>query len=129
VAVDVTNYKLEDNKTYPRVLVTFPQWITDGMISGLYPSYTVVNGDHFKAQLGLRTSCGNGKVRYQLRYVEGLVETTIGDWIKSCDGTLLTIDINLANLAGRTVQFKLVVMTEGSQDDDRATWVSPRIER
>jgi hypothetical protein len=129
VAVDLASAKLEDNKTYNRLLATYPQRINDGMISGLYPSYIIQNGDHFRTQLGFRADCTNGKVRYQLKYLEGSIETMLGEWVETCDGNLLNLDINLSSLAGKSLQFIFIVKAEGSPDSDKSVWVNPRIER
>ncbi len=129
VAVDVSNAKLEDGKSYGRVLATYPEMVDDGMVSGLYPSYTIQDGDHFRTILGLRQNCGDGKVRYQLFYIENNIENSLGDWVKTCDGNVLGININLSGLKGKTVQFKLIVKAEGSYKGDQAMWVNPRIER
>lgn len=129
VAVNLDNVKLENNKTYSKLLATYPQNVTDGYVRGLYASYTVQSGDRFKAFLGLRADCGSAKVRYQLLYKEGATETVMGEWLKVCDGNVLTIDQDLVSLVGKTVQFILVVKAEGSPTGDRAIWVNPRIER
>jgi hypothetical protein len=128
VAVNLSNVKMEDGKTYAKLLATFPERIYDGEISGLYPSYTIQNGDHFRAQIGLRSDCGNGKVRFQLKYVENGGEVMLGEWIESCDGKLTTVDIDLSALKGHTVQFLLVVKTEGDFKQDKSLWILPRIE-
>ena len=129
VAVNVENARMEDNTSYPRLLATYPQRITDGMIAGLYPSYTIQANDHLRARIGLRDDCGNGRVRFQARYVEGGTNTLISEWIETCNDALTSIDINLAALAGHTVQFELVVLSDGPSDDDISLWVAPRIER
>jgi hypothetical protein len=129
VAVDLKDIELENDRDYDRVLATYPQKIENGTISGLYPNYLIQNGDHFRALLGFRNNCGIGRVRYQVRYVEGGVENSLGEWLKACDGNVLTIDIDLSGLQGKNVQFKLTVHADGTHDDDKATWVNPRIER
>jgi hypothetical protein len=129
VAVNVENVRMEDDRTYSRLLATYAERITDGLIVGRYPSYTIQANDHFRASVGLRDDCGVGRVRFQLRYVEGSTTTTIHEWIEPCDGTLTAIDVNLSALAGHTVQFELVVLADGPTDDDISLWVSPRIER
>jgi hypothetical protein len=129
VAVDLRDIELENDRDYDRVLATYPEKIEDGRVSGLYPNYSVQNGDHFRALLGFRNSCGIGKVRYQLNYVENGVESSLGEWLKVCDGTLLSIDRDLSGLQGKTVQFKLIVKADGAYNDDKAIWVNPRIER
>jgi len=129
VAVNVENVRMEDNTSYPRLLATYPQKIVDGMIVGRYPSYTIQANDHFRARIGLRDDCGDGRVRFQLRYIEGTTTVTINEWIEACDDMLAPIDVNLAALAGHTVQFELVVLTDGPFSDDISLWVAPRIER
>jgi hypothetical protein len=129
VAVNLDNVKLEDNKTYSKALATYPQHINDGVIIGVFPAYTVQAGDHFRAYLGFRTNCGVGKVRFQLKYMDGGNEVLLGDWLESCDGKVLAVDKDLAGLQGKLVNFVLVVSAEGSSDDDHAIWALPRIER
>lgn len=129
VAVNIANVKLEDGKTYPSLLATYPQHITDGMILGLYPAYTIQTNDHLRTRIGFRASCGTSGVKYQIRYIEGQSEVTVGEWLKNCDGTLTSLDVNLSALVGHTVQFELVVIAIGSPDAYSSLWVTPRIER
>lgn len=129
VAVNIDNVKMENNKTYNHLLATYPENKTDGYVRGMYPSYTVVAGDHFRTLLGLRSGCNNAKVRFQLVYKEGATETIMAEWLKICDGNLLTIDQDLGSLVGKSLQFILVLKAEGSPDGDQALWVNPRIER
>jgi hypothetical protein len=129
VAVNVANLKMEDGNTYPSLLATYPQTITDGMILGKYPAYTIQNNDHLRTKIGLRYDCGVGYVKFQIRYIEGGSEVTVGEWLEKCDGALTSLDINLGALVGHTVQFELVVLANGSPHDDQSLWVAPRIER
>ena len=129
VAAGLDSAKLEDNKTYSRVLATFPQQIENGIIYGIYPAYTVQSSDHFRSLVGFKPSCSNAKVRFIVKYKEGDTETTLGEWVESCDGSLLSIDKDLSSLSGKTLQFILYVSTEGSPSNDKSVWVNPRIER
>jgi hypothetical protein len=129
VAVDLKDIELENDREYNRLLATYPQKIENGIITGLYPNYAIQNGDHFRTLLGLRNNCGVGRVRYQIKYVENGVENSLGEWLKACDGNVVSIDIDLSGLQGKNVQFKLIVGAEGAYDDDKAVWVNPRIER
>jgi len=129
VAAYLENIKLENGKTYSKVLATYPQRITDGVITGLFASYTVQDGDHFRATIGFGKSCGVGKVKFQLNYKEGDTLVNLREWSESCDGKLLDVDVDLSTLVGKTVQFMLAVTTDGSPDDDNAIWVAPRIEK
>lgn len=128
VAAYAKNVTLENGKTYAKALATYPERITDGIITGLFPDYKIHDGDHFRTQIGLRDDCEGGKVQFRFGYQEGATKVIIDKWTKSCDGTLLTIDIDLSDLAGHTVQFILEVSTQGSFKNDRSIWVSPRIE-
>jgi hypothetical protein len=129
VAINVANVKMEDGVTYPSLLATYPQKITDGMILGLYPAYTIQPNDHLRTKIGLRYNCGSGDVIFQIRYIEGQSEVTVGQWEEKCEGMLSSIDVNLSALVGHTVQFELVVLTNGAWSNDYALWVAPRIER
>jgi hypothetical protein len=129
VAVDLRDIELENDRDYSRVLATYPQKIENGIITGLYPNYAIQNGDHFRALLGLRNNCGTGRVKYHIKYVENGVENSLGEWLKSCDGNVVSIDIDLSGLQGKNVQFKLIVSAEGTYEGDQAIWANPRIER
>jgi hypothetical protein len=129
VVVNVANVKMEDGVTYPSLLATYPQKITNGMVLGLYPAYTIQANDHLRTKIGLRYNCGSGDVIFQIRYIEGSTEVTVGQWEEKCEGMLASLDVNLSALVGHTVQFELVVQANGAWDNDYALWVAPRIER
>ncbi len=124
--------KLEDGSAPAKVLETHPQFVTDGAITGTYPAYKVVPGEHFKARIGFLQlsdgTCGSGNVRFQLNYREGSASNSLGEWTETCDGALRDIDVDLSSIAGRTVQFVLAVVANGSATQDQAIWVSPRVE-
>ena len=126
------NQKLEDNTSPSKTLETHPQWVTDGAITGTYPAYKVVPGEHFKARIGFLLlsdgTCGSGNVKFQLNYKEGSASNSLGQWTETCDGSLRDVDIDLSSIAGRTVQLVLAVVANGSATQDQAIWVSPRVE-
>jgi hypothetical protein len=126
------NQKLEDNSSPAKILETYPQWVTDGAITGTYPAYKVVPGEHFKARIGFLLlsdgTCGSGNVKFQLNYKEGSASNSLGQWTESCDSSLRDIDVDLSSIAGRTVQFVLAVVANGTATQDMAIWVSPRVE-
>ena len=126
------NQKLEDGTTPAKILETHPQWVTDGAITGTYPAYKVVPGEHFKAKIGFLLlsdgTCGAGNVKFQLNYREGSASNSLGEWADTCDGAMKDIDVNLSGIAGRTVQFVLAVVANGSALQDQAVWVAPRVE-
>jgi hypothetical protein len=129
VAVNIANVKMEDGNTYSSLLATYPQHITDGMVLGLYPAYTIQANDHLRTRVGFRADCGTGTVKFQIRYIEGQSEVTVGEWLEACEGKLTSLDVNLSALVGHTVQFELVVIAVGTPDTYTSCWVSPRIER
>jgi hypothetical protein len=130
VAVTVENVKLNDGRTYAKALATYPPFITDGVIFGKFPSYTIQNGDRFRVNLGFRSPCGEGRVKFQFSYQEGDGPVVpYREWSKSCDTSLLFVEVDLSTLAGKTVNFILGVNADGSHRDDRAIWVDPQIVR
>jgi hypothetical protein len=126
------NQRLEDGSSPAKVLEAHPQMVNDGSITGTYPSYSVVSGEHFLAKIGFLAlgdgTCGTGSVQFQLNYREGSAVNSLGQWTETCDGALRDIDINLSSLAGRNVQFVLAVLANGAATDDSAIWVGPRVE-
>lgn len=128
IAVALDSAKLENGKTYNRVLATYPHQVTNGYIQGVFPSYVVNAYDKLRFTLGLKADCTGGKVRYQLKYREGGTDTLLGEWVKTCDGSLISVEKDLAPLAGKTVQLVLIVTTEGDFVKDFSMWVNPRIE-
>jgi len=123
--------KLEDGSTHSKILITYPQQVNDGLITGRYPAYTVVGGERFTARIGFLaqpdSSCGTGNVRFKLGYREGGVLKPLGEWTETCDGTLRSLNVDLTNLAGKSVEFVLEVLANGPSTQDVAVWVAPQI--
>ncbi|HSO14196.1 MAG TPA: NBR1-Ig-like domain-containing protein [Anaerolineales bacterium] len=124
--------KLEDGTIAAKTIETHPQFVDDGVISGRYPVYTIVTGEHFTARIGFLAkadgTCGAGNAKFQLNYREGGGSLTpLGEWTKSCDGTLKSIDVDLTSLKGKAVEIILAVMANGSSSQDWAVWVKPQI--
>lgn len=123
------DFKLEDGKTYNKVLGTYPERIEDGVIYGVFTGYTVEDGDHFRAEVGFRSGCDEGKVIFQLMYMDGDALKTLKTWKKSCSGELLTLDYDLSDYEGETMHFVLGVDATGDFRNDKAIWVDPRIQK
>lgn len=126
------NQQLEDGSFTTKILETHPQLVNDGVISGRFPAYTVVAGEHFTAKIGFLAlpdgSCGAGNVKFQLNYREGGGSVTpLGEWTKSCDATLKAIDVDLTPIKGKTVEFILAILANGVSTQDWAVWVRPQI--
>lgn len=125
------NQKLEDGSSSTKILEIHPQMVNDGIMTGLFPAYTVVSGEHFTAKIGFLAkadgTCGAGNAKFQLNYKEAGVLKPLGEWIDTCDGTLKSVNVDLTSLAGKTVQFALAVLANGVADQDWAVWVAPQI--
>jgi hypothetical protein len=126
------NQELEDGSSPAKILEIHPQFVNNGVMTGLYPAYTVVAGEHFKAKIGFLAqadgSCGVGNAKFQLNYKEAGVIKPLGEWAETCDGTIKDVDVDLTSIAGKNVQFALAVLANGPADQDSAVWISPRIE-
>ena len=126
------NQKLEDGNSPAKILEIHPHMVNNGQMSGLYPAYTVVPGEHFKARIGFLAksdgTCGVGNATFQLNYKEAGVLKSLGQWTETCDGTMKDVDIDLTSIAGRNVQFALAVLANGPADQDWAVWVNPEVE-
>ena len=124
--------KLEDGSIASKTIETHPQFVDDGYISGRYPAYTIVSGEHFTAKIGFLAkadgTCGTGNVKFQLNYREnGGPVVSLGEWVKSCDGTLKAIDVDLTTLKGKSIEIILAVLANGSSAQDWAVWTKPQI--
>lgn len=131
-----TNVTLEDNDVYDKVLETHPQWIDNGYISGSYYEmyntlgYKVKAGEHFYARCGFIKGAAAGKVRYSVMIrCEGGQNVWIFEGVKSYDGTLKTINVDLTPYAGKKADFILKVSAEGTSQQDWAVWEQARIIR
>ena len=124
--------KVEGGTTPSKVLETHPQFVDDGVISGRFPAYTVVTGEHFTAQIGFLAkadgTCGVGDAEFQLNYKEdGGSPISLASWTETCDGTLKPVDVNLTSIAGKTVEFILAIRANGTSAQDWAVWIRPQI--
>lgn len=124
--------KVEGVTSPSKVIETHPQFVNDGVISGRFPAYTVVTGEHFTAQIGFLTfpdgTCGAGNAKFQLNYREGGGPVTpLGAWTETCDGTLKSVDVDLTPLAGKSIEFVLAILANGVSTQDWAVWIRPQI--
>jgi hypothetical protein len=105
-----------------------PQMVNDGWIRGTYPEMTVTGGVSFKAIVGCY-GAANCNVRFKLNArVDGGAEQTLATWHEVQDGKYNRVKVDLNSLAGKKVQFILLVEANGSPENDRALWFGPRIE-
>lgn len=109
-------------------LVVHPEVVNDGWIRGAFPEMMVTEGVSFKAIVGCNGS-ENCDVKFKLNYkIDGGAEQTLATWHEVQDGTFNRVEVDLSSLAGKEVQFILLVTANGSSDHDEALWFAPRIE-
>jgi len=109
-------------------IVVHPQNVNDGWIKGTFPEILVKAGMDFKAIIGCNSDA-NCDVKFQLNYiVNGGAEQTLATWHEVQDGTFNRVIVDLDSLAGKEVQFVLLVSANGSAANDTALWFAPRVE-
>ena len=105
-----------------------PQMVTDGWIRGTYPEMTITGGVYFKSIVGCY-GAANCNVKFKLNArVDGGAEQTLATWHEIQDGKYNRVKVDLNSMAGKKVQFILLVEANGSPENDRALWFGPRIE-
>ena len=121
--------RLENGNTENEpALLTQPQAITDGVIRGKYPAYTVKANDRFRVILGCEYNAQNCNVRFQLDYqVDNGPIQTLAYWDEKYEGGFTNVNLDLSPLVGKSVRFILTVLANGSPTGDRAQWLMPRI--
>lgn len=129
--VRLTNPKLEDGgKASGSVLETHPEWVNDGVISGLFPAFSVQSGDRFQATLGCLHGAAGCDVRFQLNYkADGGSLQNLWQGSESYDAKFTVLNLDLSSLAGKSVEFAFAVLANGPAAQDWALWISPRIVR
>jgi hypothetical protein len=102
----------------------------DGWIRGEYPGFKVQDGDHLIGVIGCKYDSKDCKVTYRVLYrnPSGKVKE-LGAWTETYNEEITRIDIDLSSLAGKTVEFILVVEAKGSSVGDNVFWLGPGIER
>jgi len=101
----------------------------NGWISGEYPAYTVLDGDHFISEIGCLKNNPQCELLFELDYRDdrGNIKN-LDSWQESYDGDTTEIDLDLNDLVGETVNFILRVTNKGKFKDANAFWLRPRIE-
>ena len=125
------SHQMEDGISSPEGLLTFPQYVTDGYIQGIYPGFTVQSGDHFQSYIGCQYGGpSNCYIVFRLSYQIGSGPVyTLKTAAERLEGLVYRMDVDLSALAGSNVKFILKVEAFGSPSGDRAVWSAPRIVR
>ena len=122
--------KMEDGKSIGNGLLTHPEKVNDGMITGKYPNFKVENGDRFQTNIGCLEKANDCDMIYRLQYQIGSGDIrTIGQWRELYEGDSYAINVDLSFLSGQNVKFILTVLANGSSHEDYALWINPRITR
>jgi len=125
--VPVEGLVLEDDSVAPAAAFeTHPKWVDGGWISGRFPAYTVQEGERFKATIGFLKNAGAGDVKFTFGQFG---KPSLYSKVKTYDGTLVDVDVDLSSLAGQSVEFLLNVNANGGAAQDWAVWINPRIVR
>ena len=121
---------MEDGKVRGIGLLTHPEMINNGVISGKYPNFKVQSGDHFKAMIGCLEKANDCNMTFKLEYQIGSDPAkTLGQWSEVYEGKYFPIDIDLSFLNGQRVKFILTILANGSSHEDYGLWVNPQISR
>ncbi len=127
-ALKLDSVQLETGATVNQpTLLTVPQNKTDGYIQGLYPSLAIQNGDRFQATIGCQFGASACYVTYRIDYRTSAGTKTLWTFKEKFDGLTYNVNLDLSFLAGKNVEFFLLVLASGSPTGDRALWVAPRI--
>jgi hypothetical protein len=106
-----------------------PDHAGSGYISGIFPDFTVKDGDHFTAVIGCLDNNSDCRVTFTLSYLRSNGnEVQLGSWDEKFDNQARTLNIDLSNLAGDTINIVLTVDT-GNQYFNQANgfWFVPQI--
>ena len=131
-ALRVDNPKLETGANDSRPgLLTNPQAVTNGYIKGTYPALRVQNGDHLKSIVNCQYGATSCYVTFRIDYLVGADTTVNHLWTfgEKHEGKYFEYDRDLSFLAGKDVQFILIVTAGTATSGQRALWVAPRIFR
>ena len=111
-------------------LITRPNQEADGYIQGIYPAFTVKDGDKFRATIQCEGGSTGCDIKFELYYtLEGGTAKGLGQWHEVYDDNWNSVEVDLSSLAGQKVVFTLVVWNEGSSQNNRGLWLFPNIYR
>jgi hypothetical protein len=97
-------------------------------IYGIFPPYTVKQGDRFQAMVGCEYGARDCDVIFVLQYNEvGYGTRSFWNGWKSYKNTFSRVNLSLGPLAGKTVSFILLIRPNGDGIGDHAIWANPVI--
>lgn len=129
-ALMLNSPKMEDGNTRGNGLLTHPEKVKNGIITGKYSAVNIQAGDHFKSLIGCLHTANDCNMIFKLEYQIGKEQVKpLGQWHEIYEGEYYPIDIDLSFLNGQKVKFILTIMSNGSSHEDHGLWVNPRITR
>ena len=109
---------------------THPQWVDNGVITGMFPGVNIQSGYRFVADIGCLYGGSACNFKYQVTYkVDGGSLALLIQGTKVYGEAPTRIDVDLSSFAGHSVQFALVAMANGVASQDWAVWLMPSIQR
>lgn len=108
-------------------LLMVPQNKTDGYIQALFPAQAIHAGDRFQSTIGCQSGATSCYVTYRIDYRTNTGTKTLWTFKEKYDGLSYNVNLDLSFLAGKNVEFFLMVLASGSASGDQAVWVAPRI--
>ena len=129
-ALVLNSPKMENGTVQSKGLVTHPQMVNNGLITGKYPGFTIQSGDRFQASISCLYKANDCNMIFKLQYQvgNGAVQT-LGQWNEIYEGAAYQVNVDLSALNGQKVKFILTVLANGSAHEDYALWIAPRITR
>lgn len=129
-AVLVSAPQMEDGKVRGIGLLTHPQMVRNGYITGKYSAVNIQSGDRFRALIGCLNKANDCNMIFKLEYQIGSNPVKLlGQWNEVYEGEYYPVDIDLNFLSGQKVKFILTILANGSSHEDYGLWVTPRITR
>ena len=124
-----TNGYMEDNKKYPKVLETHPEWKANGYIMATYPNLAVPTGAKLSLRIGfLKGATGTDGVLYRVLFNYTGQPINIFEKYKSYTGKVETETIDLSKYQGKNGKFILYVNAGGKNSaQDWAGWAEAEI--
>ena len=129
--VKKTSAKREDGVTENELsLITRPNAVNDGVITGLFPVIRVKDGDQFRAVVNCEYNSAGCDVTFKLKYqTGGGAFLELGSWHEVYEGKFNKVLIDLSTLAGKDVKFVLYVKNNNTATNNKALWILPSIWR
>lgn len=129
-SINLTNRPVLENGRQENefTLITNPEQVSNGYITGTYPVYKVNTGDHFLADVGCLENNQGCDVTF---YLDGILGDgrvlSLGAWNESYDGRITRIDVDLSSLNGQNVRFVLGLRANSRPGKANAFWLVPSI--